>query len=277
MEAASGGAPSGGAAAGPAAAGGEGDEPTAVLRVLAADSVIRTDTLEVRDGLNRATWNLRPDGFETPGEGEGGAGPGGDRVPAPQVTSGTYTLQLALEGDTVSGPVEVRFDPRLEVPASGRRAKRQAMLRAGGHFETAAAAVERIRGAKKDVDRVVEMATEQELASADSLEAAATRLKEALTAAEEAFVGPTGEVQGIVREQESVTARLERAYSSLSSSFDAPTEAQRRLLRHAEGRLEKAVERTNRVFSEDVAEFRGQVREAGLEFFPEKEPLEAGV
>ncbi len=274
MAAEAGGEPGGGEAG---EGGGRDDGPRAVLQVLEADSVIRTDTLEVEDGLNRAVWDLRPEGFEQPGEGGGPPGAGGGRVPAPEVLAGDYTLRVAMDGDTVSRPVEVRFDPRLEVATSERRQKRRAMYRAGGHFETAAEAVDRIRGAKESVDRVLATARAQELEDAGDLREAGEELKQALTHARELFLGPTEEVQGIVRERKSVEARLERAYFSLSSSYDAPTDAQRTLIRNAEDRLEEAVDETNRVFAEDVAEFRRTVRDAGLEFFPEKEPLDAGL
>jgi photosystem II stability/assembly factor-like uncharacterized protein len=255
--------------------GAEGADPEAVLQVLDADSVIRTDTLEVRDGLNRAVWNLRPDGFRRPSSADGAGGPGGSpEVPAPQVLSGTYQLRVAFREDTVSRPVEVRFDPRLEVPTAERREKRRALTELGRHFETASEAVERIRETRDAVDRVLEMASAQEVEGADTLRARGGELTEALTGAEERFMGPTEEVQGIVREQETVTALLGRAYFALSSSFDAPTEAQRIRARRAVDVLREAVDRTNRILEEEVPAFRELVRDAGLSFVPEKGPVE---
>jgi hypothetical protein len=64
------------------------------------------------------------------------------------------------------------------------------------------------------------------------------------------------------------------AASRFSSSWDAPTEAQRTYLRIAKEKVREAVAATNRVFREEVAEFRELVRGSGLSFFPEKEPIE---
>lgn len=111
----------------------------------------------------------------------------------------------------------------------------------------------------------------------DSLQAAGRRLTQALTGVEEAWSDPTGEVQGITGEGDDVVSRLGSAHEALASSFDAPTEAQMTRLERAEERLRRAVERTNGVFTGEVADSRRRARDVGLEFFPEKEPLEAGV
>ena len=251
-------------------------EPEAVLRILRADTLVRTDTVAVEDGLNRVTWDLRRRGFRTPGD-EDDEGPGGDRMPGPEVLPGDYTAQVAFLGDTAATELEVRFDPRDEVAREDRRAKMDALTRAGRHFETVADAVERIREARRTVDEALSLAARREVEGLDSLRAAGERTKEALAGAEEAFVGPDEDLQGITASAESVANGLGSAYGGFSSSFDAPTEANLTQLRRAEADLREAVERTNRVFAEEVADFRERVREAGLAFFPEREPLEAGV
>jgi photosystem II stability/assembly factor-like uncharacterized protein len=251
--------------------------PEAVLEILEADSVIRTDTVAVQDGLNRLAWNLRVDGFRESGEAGPEGGPGEvDRTPGPQVVPGTYTVRIAFLGDTTAAPVEVRHDPRDTVPAADRRAKFEALVRAGRHHETAARAVERIREAKLAVDELLAVAERNEVEGLDSLEVAGRRLKETLVAVEETWVGPLEEEQGITREAESVVARLGFAAGALASSFDAPTPTQMTRLERAEERLRRAVERTNEVLAEEAADFRERAREAGLEYLPGREPLGAG-
>ena len=63
-------------------------------------------------------------------------------------------------------------------------------------------------------------------------------------------------------------------HGTLSSAREAPTEAERLYLRAAEEDLKRALERTNRVFAEEVERFRERVA-AGLnaELFPAKKPL----
>jgi len=137
-------------------------------------------------------------------------------------------------------------------------------------------AVDRIRETKRTIGEVTALARRRGAERADSLAAAGARLTESLVAAEEAFVGPTGEVQGIRRSDENVWAKLMEARGALASSFDAPTAAQLGYLRLAEEALAEAVARVNRVFAEEVPGFRDRVRAAGLEFFPEREPIAAG-
>ena len=94
---------------------------------------------------------------------------------------------------------------------------------------------------------------------------------------EELFTGPQG-VQGSVSWPREVLPQLDYLiggiHGALSSAHEAPTEAERLYLQAAEKDLSQALDRTNRIFAEEVARFRERVT-AGLnaEFLPEKEPL----
>lgn len=83
-----------------------------------------------------------------------------------------------------------------------------------------------------------------------------------------AFAGDTTEAL--------VEARFDQRDESSTADRRAKFEARMRAGRHLET-LAEAVERTNRLFAEEVSDFRESVRAADLEFFPEKEPIEAGV
>ena len=64
-----------------------------------------------------------------------------------------------------------------------------------------------------------------------------------------------------------------QASRSLESSWDAPTPTQEIRLRQAEAMLQEALAEFNRVFSEDVANFRQQVQSADIAFLEAQDPL----
>jgi hypothetical protein len=169
----------------------------------------------------------------------------------------------------------VRSDPRFDVPLAAQREKFEAIMRLGQRQEVAAEAVDRLREAKRSVDRVVEQLDSDSNAGEDlrrRIRAAGDSLKKSLTEVEELFTGPQ-DVQGIVRAPDAVLPQLDEVYGSLTSSRDAPTEAQTLYLRKAESDLSRALERVNALFSGPVAEFRRLVEEANLQWFPSREPL----
>ncbi len=68
--------------------------------------------LSTEAGVQRAVWDLDYDGATVIKK----AKTEGNPKAAPRAVPGTYTVRLTVEGKTVTGPLEVRPDPRLTVP-----------------------------------------------------------------------------------------------------------------------------------------------------------------
>jgi len=244
-------------------ADGVGTEATrsATLQVLQADSVIRSRDVELRDGLNRFTWDLRIHDF---GREESEA-----RMPGPEVVPGEYGLRLVAGADTATGSVEVRADPRSEVPSSGYRATYEAMIRLGHDAEVLSEAERRLEKARAGVATVLETTRGEE--GYDELHDSARAVKARLDSAYHGmFEGPP--CQGICAE-ETVLETLQGAYYGLFGAPGAPTEAQRLQIERAEEEIGAALDELNRLLSGPVSDLRRQVRDAGLPLFPDVEPL----
>jgi hypothetical protein len=239
----------------------------------------------VKLGVNRTAWNLRRDGFERPRAGGGGEEEfsffGGGF--GPEVLPGTYTVTLEYGDHEASGAVEVLPDPRYALTMAQRREKHDALMHAGHVQEALAEAVGRLRGTRDEIDKLLGMLEEAEEDSspaaaegqgdAPDIRADATALKKTLTDLEERLWTPPGTAKGIARDT-SVYSRVRNAYSSMSSSWDPPTEGQLIYLRQAEDRLRTVFDEVNRVYAEDVARFRARVEEVGTAFLQEREPLD---
>ena len=172
-----------------------------------------------------------------------------------------------------------------------QRERLEFVMTVGQRLEVAAEAVDRLRDARRDVDRAVEQVEANRGATdstAKALASAGHDLKNALTDVEVLFTGDTmnffvdrgpERIQGMESWPDEVLSQLGYLTGDLYSGTltpprEAPTEAERLHLRAVEEDLKQALERTNRVFAEEVARFRERVA-AGLdaELFPAKEPL----
>lgn len=251
--------------------------PDTVVTVEVLDesgAVIRKFPGPAKPGLNRVPWDLRRDAFRRP-RGERQEQPEAFRPAGPLVLPGTYTVRVKLKDHEASATVAVRDDPRFDIPLAAQQEKFDAIMRVGQRQEVAAEAVDRLREAKRSADRAVEQLSSDSAVGEDlrnRVRAAADSLEKSLTQVEELFTGPQ-DVQGIVRAPDAVLPQLEEVYGALTSSRDAPTEAQMLDLRKAEADLSQALERVNALFAGPVAEFRRLLQEANVQWFPSREPL----
>jgi len=265
------------------AGGGEGREPRAQAKVEITDAsgeVIRTFERPVTLGVNRIAWDLRHDGFKRPGrdDGESFFQRGG-----PDVLPGSYGVRVTYGDHTAEGTVNVLADPRFDIPREERVAKQEAIMHAGALQELLADAVSRISDTRSDIDDVLKRVPQAGDAQAatdgddgpgprEELARSGRELKKTLETVEKRLWTAPGSAKGIAPDT-SAYSEVRSALFSMMSSWDGPTPAQRTRLRRAESELEAALADFNRVFAEDVAEFRRQVEAAGIDFIDAAEPL----
>ena len=256
-----------------------------------AGAIIRTFEAPAKPGVNRTAWDLRHDGFRRPRVQEGNAA-GRPLVRGPQVLPGRYTLRIEFEGQDASAVVEVRDDPRFEAPIAAQRERLDFIMTVGQRQEVATEAVDRLRDAKRAVGRAVEQVQANRGATdstAKELALAAEDVEKALTDVEVLFTGTLNRayadggpprVQGFQAWPGEVLPQLNfllgecpMCTTTFTPSREAPTEADQLRLRAADEDLKRALEQTNRVFAENVQQFRERVKGLNAELFLAKEPL----
>nr|NIN73545.1 hypothetical protein [Gemmatimonadota bacterium]NIO33366.1 hypothetical protein [Gemmatimonadota bacterium] len=246
--------------------------PQVTVEISDADGeVIRTFRSPAHLGVNRITWNLRRDGFRRPSAGQQQQGflPSG-----PDVLPGTYRVKVSYGDHEATGSVNVLPDPRYDIPIADREAKLAAIMYAGSLQEVVADAVERIRSTRTEVEAVLTKVRQGRQAGEPSeLAEAGRQLNSALTDLEKKFWSPPGSGGQRVVRTDNVARLISRAYGSLGSTWDAPTQAQHYRLQQAEAMLQESLDEFNRLFAEDVTQFITQVEGAGLSFVQPKEPL----
>jgi hypothetical protein len=199
----------------------------------------------------------------------------------PEVLPGTYRIKVAygdLEKETT---VEVLADPRFTIARGDRESKRAAIQRAGALQEIISRAIVRILDTRADLERVLGHAdrladdaddADKEEDPYKSLRQAAESLQDSLTTMEKRLRVPPG-TRGIIADDDALS-QVRSLISFLSSSWDAPTVAQRQRLQTVAAGVEQALDDFNHLYDNEVNEFRRKVSSSGLVLFAEQEPLQ---
>jgi len=158
-------APAGGGSGGGRRGGGQGAAPQrrSPVQVTILDSTgkeIRTINGSGGAGINRVIWDFRmnsPIPPAPPGQGGGGGfggggggGFGGFGGFGPRVDPGTFTVKVTAGGKEATKTVSVEEDPRLEIGAADRAARRAAISEVGsviGRYVTAQRGMQALRTA----------------------------------------------------------------------------------------------------------------------------------
>ncbi|MEE9127762.1 MAG: hypothetical protein V3U11_11535, partial [Planctomycetota bacterium] len=242
----------------------------------------------VKRGLNRIVWPLRSDGPRLPpgsqqtrGGRERGRGRGRGRGPrpGPEVLPGMYRIVAKFRDHEATAEVRVVPDPRDHIPYAERLAKWNTIQDATRLVEVSAKVVARIQKTREDLKTIKNKLAPQDPEQKDPQKQAllkeANRLEKQLGAIDAKFRGPR-DVQGIVPRRDAIGSKVQGAYRTLSSSWDAPTKAQLVALARAQTELEKGIEELNKLFAGPIAEFRAKIRAAKVELLPAEEPIRIG-
>ncbi len=245
-----------------------------------AGNMLRTFEGPARLGVNRAVWDLRRDNFKQP--------PRGDqtffrRARGPEAVPGSYAVRLKYGDHEATGTINVLADPRYNIPPAVREQKLAAIMQTGAMQEVVVEAIERVLETRDDITEVMSKArgsgAREETASGTNgegdnreLMAAARSLRRSLGELEAQLWRPR-DAKGIPADTD-VYSKIRYAQRSLSSSWGPPTPAQQAYMRQANTQLVQVLADFNRVFAEDVAQFRAQVEAAGIEFLKPQESLQ---
>jgi photosystem II stability/assembly factor-like uncharacterized protein len=231
-------------------------------------AVIRKFKGPAKLGVNRTAWDLRRDGFKRPnlGELEEFFPPSG-----PQVLPGTYTVTLKFRGNEAKQTVRVLADPRETFTLEQRRAKLDALMRAGKVQETITSAIERIQKTRADIDAINAKLKKPDQTEPDPLAKEGTALKGRLDAMERRLWTPP-KTRGITAETDAFS-KIGFPLYGMQSTWDAPTPAQLTYLERAENLARSVLAEFNRLYAEDVAKYREAVRKQNLVLLPEEPPL----
>ena len=211
--------------------------------------------IPVRPGLNRFVWDLRHEGAMR----VRGNKTGGEANKGPFVLPGNYTVRLHLGGEVQEATLEVRADPRVDVPLEDLRAQHDLLLAVRDKLNQLYQGVVRLREVREQVE-----AWKKRLADRPEVVQAADRVLEKLAAIEDALILP-GEQKNVY--ELVVTPRLNSRLSSLvpviGSGDGRPTAAAEALVAEYSAQIDEQLARLEQVLAEDVADLNQVIQAAG--------------
>ncbi|MEZ4699900.1 MAG: hypothetical protein R2834_06190 [Rhodothermales bacterium] len=245
----------------------------AKIEILDGDgTVIRTLSGPAEKGVNRVYWEMSRKGirFNPFGENQNADEPAGA-----DVLPGTYTARVSYAGQTDETPVEVRYDPRIDV----RRADLEARLAMYDRWEQIAAvavdAQKRLKQAGETIETVGKLLADRDDEASKTLKARGKVLADSIKTLTEAMSGK--EVQGIRRDPETLMNQLFTARSYITSGLNAPDPSATIALDKARASLRGFADDVNAFFAGDWAAYRQAVDAANVSLFRDAEPLAVPV
>ena len=236
----------------------------------ATSKLIRTFQRTVHLGLNRIYWRFERDGVAGPSrvfQKKPKMPPGGR-----QVLSGTYTLTIRFQGDSQEVTVEVRDDPRVNIPRADRVAKddlREQRNTLNGRLHVV---TQRLAPIKKQIDVVrARLAIEEKPKDGeDPLKAIRGALKaidKAYNELNDELWGKEKKVQGISRGNDSLMFET-MGLMRISGTNDVPNKSERDGMAKAADKVAEVERVVAEFFAKPLPEFRKAVTNSGLTLLP---------
>ncbi|MEQ8763195.1 MAG: DUF1080 domain-containing protein [Planctomycetota bacterium] len=226
---------------------------------------VRELEVPVKNGLNRVVWDLRREPFQEPRgeEGRGGV----------EVSAGTYTVSVSLRGVSLKGALQVFPDPRVTIASSDRAAKWDAILEVGELQARVSEAIDRLRDTREDLEHILSKLEARSPLPDERVREAKSLIERTRTL--ESVLSRPDDAKGIER-RDWTRMEILRVVGSLTSSWEAPTEAQLLELGRLRRRVSDDVARVDAFLAEELDAFRAAIRKAGIELLPKGDPDVSG-
>lgn len=227
-----------------------------------------------KNGIQRMYWALDEKGVNGPSRAKPGKNksePGGVSV-----LPGTYKLKMTFGDVSDSTSVNVRFDPRVEMPAEVLKAQRALLKQTEKDKELAGLATARLVESKEIADDFIKKMNEKDKEAFKALIERSNAIKDSIEALMVPFVGEdNSKKQGIIRSPApDIGDRLGTADYYIQSSLAAPGDTEKRLVEQAEAKLETALKEVNTFFETEWKAYREEMEKLDLSPFKEYEPLQ---
>ncbi len=220
--------------------------------------------LPKQTGLQRAVWDLR---YEGATKIKGAKIDSGDPGTGPLVLPGRYTLRLRVGGESLTAPLEVRLDPRVNVARSELEEQLAFALALRDDLTRLAATVHELRAVREQVVARAALArgragTEPLVAAADAVAAKCDALEERLhnpkaTVAYDILAMPGGA---------QLYSRLAPLYSWASEGDGRPTQGMREVYALLRQELDGLVAEWKAVVESDLPALNQKARELAPDF-----------
>src|SRR3990172_3282696 len=215
------------------------------LRILRGTDVVRTfEKVTVRAGANRFVWDMRyPGAVVLPGAVFQGGAQG------PLAPPGTYRVELAAGGQTLSQSFQILRDPRIDYTDADLVAQFEVLIQARDKLTETMALVKRIRDLRSQAGQLVQSAGGRK-----ELQDALKALNDQLYPLEERLVQYRARAnQDLIAQPTGVDSKLARLMVFASMADAPPTEGDRELYGRLVQIIQERAEALSRIQEKEFA------------------------
>jgi hypothetical protein len=211
-------------------------------------------------GVQRAVWDLR---LDAPRRIKNAMIDMGDPADAPFAPAGRYTLRLIVDGKTVSQPLVIKPDPRVQVAGADKQAQLAMAAELKVWLNRLADGVEQIRTVRDQLKRRNELLKDR--ADAADLRARADTLVAKLDAVERKMHNPEAEVTyDILAKGTRLYSRIAPINSWVADGDGAPTQGMKEVWGAQRSELESYVGELQALINTDLAALNQLAARMGL-------------
>ncbi len=232
-----------------------------------SSELIRTvKTKYKKNGMHRMYWRMNEKGINYPSR-KAPKKNRGERGGV-RVWPGTYKIVMSFGNQKDSTMVNVKFDPRLDIPLSTLEANYKASKEVESQIEIAANAMAQLRDSKKVIDGILKQIKDKGK-DYDSLRSTSKATKDSINILMDELVGPKNEKQGITAEE--FPSIMDYYYKNFMylGAFNKPGPTQARTMTQAKNKLLPWLSKTNEFFKNDWPTYQKFVNESDLSPFEE--------
>lgn len=228
------------------------------------------------NGLHRMTWALNEKAERNPSRerGRSGQGRGFGRFGGASVLPGTYKLRLTYGNVKDSVNLNVKSDPRLNVPQAVIE-QRYAMLKDLQKMTaTATQATDRLRESLDIVEEYEKKMKDSKRTDLKEPTDKTKAMKDSINALFDYILGKVDKRQGIVRSPDPTpVSYVQTARGYVARSNDPISETDRRVYKQAEDKINEMVKRVNLFYSTTWPPYRSVMEKVNLSPFKDYEPI----
>ncbi|MBL7870646.1 MAG: hypothetical protein JNM78_03470 [Cyclobacteriaceae bacterium] len=224
------------------------------------------------NGISRMTWAMDEKGVRGPSREKPRANasePGGV-----QVLPGRYKVRITFGDRMDSTMIQVKADPRFEMPAPVIAARYSMIKNLQKLTEAVTEGMNRLRESKEIADDYEKkMKTEKGDAWKSELDKTKV-VKDSINAIMDFLVGKEDKRQGIVRQPDPTpVSYVYTAQRYIGTSKDAVSATDQRVYKHAQEQVGKAIERVNKFYENVWPAYRTAMEKVSISPFKKYEPL----
>lgn len=227
---------------------------------------IRTLKWKLDTGLTNWYWGLEQRGVRMPSNDD--PKPDDGEPGGPNVLPGNYKLKITWQEWTDSTTVRVLPDPRIDESMAQKEARLAAQLDFNKQIGRASKAYERLREVEKNIKLIEDSWQNVPDSLKKDLLKSAGVLKDSISAMKKMFM-QQGEVKGIQRNSEVLTAKIWEARGRIEEARGAPGQNASFAVGVAQKAIDEAVQKVNSFVEKDWADWQAKAGALPFSLFKE--------